>query len=78
MKGESPTEEELKLLKQIGNQMIKLNKKILEMGYDVYLSTHGRANIMKGPTHDDGMSPQPLLDNVVYSFILENWDGGDW
>lgn len=58
--------------------MIALNEEILKMGYDVYLSSHGRANIMKGPSHDDSHACRDLQENVVYSFVLKKWDGGDW
>lgn len=78
MKGKNPNEAELKKLEQIGKKMIALNKDILKMGYDVYLSSHGRANIMKGPSHDDTIRAGDLQENVVYSFILDKWDGGDW
>lgn len=78
MEGKDPTDAELKQLRQIGSKMVALNKEILKMGYDVYLSSHGWANFMKGPSHDDSHSCNELRENVVYSFILEKWDGGDW
>lgn len=78
MKGQDPTDQELKTLKRIGNQMQKLNKEINKMGYDVYLSGHGTANVMKGPTHDDSYATNSLQENVVYHFKMDGWDGGDW
>lgn len=78
MKGKDPTQEELKKLERLSKSIIKANKEILAMGYDVYLSAHGRANVMKGPSHNDNDGCSQMQENVVFSFPMEKWDGGDW
>lgn len=77
MKGKNPTAEEWQQIYAIQKKMQALNKKILKMGYRVYLA-NDTANIMKGPTHADNNSMTPLYENSVYSFRMEMWDGGDW
>lgn len=70
------TDKQYKKLESISRRMIKANKEIKAMGFDVYLSAHGSANVMCGASHGDNQ--ESLQENVVFQFTLEGWDGGDW
>lgn len=72
---ENLDDKEIKKIKSIEKRMNKINKEIQEMGFNVYL-TNNKVNIMIGDSHScDG---KPLYNNVMHSFVLNGWDGGDW
>lgn len=77
MKGQSPSYFEYLELVKISKKMQALNKKIMDMGYSVYLA-NDEAHVMKGPSHSDEAIPCDLQENSVHSFPLDGWSGGDW
>ncbi len=70
------TAEQEKKLASIARRMQKASNDIVEMGFTVYLSCHGRVNIMNGSSH--GEHNERLDENVVYDFYIAGWDAGDW
>ncbi len=66
-----------KELKKIAKQIVKANKKIIELGYSSYLSAQGNWNIMDGSSHV-GVGASPNRDAVIATFSLDCIDGGDW
>lgn len=69
-------ESDEKRLRSIANRITKANKELIKMGYTSYLSAHGNWNVMNGDSHGDYQ--QRLDENVVFNFVLDKIDYGDW
>ncbi len=70
------TIEQEKKLNSIARRIQKASNEIKEMGFNVYLSSHGSVNIMNGDSHDSNQ--QPMQENIVFNFYVNGWDAGDW
>ena len=77
MDSESLTENQHKKLMSIKKRLLKVNKDIASMGFNVYLA-NSTCNIMDGVSHSDHGNNSPIQENIIMSIVLDGWDGGDW
>ena len=60
----------MKAIKQLEDKLAR------DLGYTSYLSANGNWNVMNGDSHGDYQ--QRLDENVVFNFVLDKIDCGDW